>query len=78
MSQPVLTVQDLMAWNEKTATNWQQLLTTHPELLTLPCDVAGTKTVGELLQHIAAVELRYAERLADLPVSDYANVPSTP
>jgi uncharacterized damage-inducible protein DinB len=75
MSQPVLTAQDLMAWNEKTSTNWQKLLTAHPELLTLPCDIAGTKTVGELLQHIVAVELRYAERLADLPVSDYANVP---
>jgi uncharacterized damage-inducible protein DinB len=75
MSQPVLTAQDLMAWNEKTSTNWQQLLTAHPELLIVPCDIAGTKTIGELLQHIVAVELRYAERLADLPVSDYANVP---
>ncbi len=75
MSQPVLTPQDLIAWNEKTATNWQELLTSHPELLTAPCDIAGTKTIGELLQHIVAVELRYAERLADLPVSDYANVP---
>ena len=75
MSQPVLTAQDLMAWNERTSTNWQQLLAAHPELLIVPCDIAGTKTIGELLQHIVAVELRYAERLADLPVSDYANVP---
>jgi uncharacterized damage-inducible protein DinB len=75
MSQPVLTPQDLIAWNEKTATNWHQLLTSHPELLTVPCDIAGTKTVVELLQHIVAVELRYAERLADLPISEYANIP---
>lgn len=75
MNQPVLTTQELIAWNEKTATNWRQLLTGHPELLTVSCDIAGTKTVAELLQHIVAVELRYAQRLADLPISEYADVP---
>lgn len=75
MTLPVLTAEEILAWNEKTTEGWRQLLTDHPELLPLPCDVAGTKTVGELLQHIVAVELRYAERLADLPVSDYSAVP---
>jgi uncharacterized damage-inducible protein DinB len=75
MTQPFLTADDVLAWNEKTADNWRKLLTNHPELLAVPCDVAGGKTVGELMQHIVAVELRYAERLADLPTSDYAAVP---
>lgn len=75
MTQPILTAEEVLAWNEKTAQNWRQLLTHHPELLTQPCDIAGTKTVAELLQHIVAVQLRYAERLADLPVSDYAAIP---
>jgi uncharacterized damage-inducible protein DinB len=75
MSQPVLTAQDLIAWLEKTSTGWRQLLIKHPELFTLPCDIMGVKTVAELLQHIVAVELRYAQRLADLPASDYANIP---
>jgi uncharacterized damage-inducible protein DinB len=75
MSEPILTAHDLITWNEKTATNWQRLLASHPELLTQPCDIAGTKSVAELFQHVVAVELRYAERLADLPVSDYANIP---
>ena len=74
MSEPTLSAHDLIAWNEKTAAGWQRLLTAHPELLTESCDIAGTKSVAELLQHIVAVELRYAERLADLPVSDYANI----
>jgi uncharacterized damage-inducible protein DinB len=74
MSEPVLTAQDLLAWNEKTSTGWQQLLTAHPELLTVPSDIAGTNTVAELLQHIVAAELRYAERLSDLPISDYAAI----
>ena len=75
MTQPILTAEEVLAWNEKTAQNWRQLLTSHPELLTQPCDIAGTKNVAELLQHIVAVELRYAERLAGLPVSDYATIP---
>jgi uncharacterized damage-inducible protein DinB len=75
VTQPILTAEEVLAWNEKTAQNWRQLLTNHSELLTKPCDVAGTKTVAELLQHIVAVELRYAERLAGLPASDYATIP---
>ena len=75
MSQPVLTAQEMIAWNEKTSNGWRKLLASHPELLTMPCDIMGVKTVAELLQHIVAVELRYAQRLADLPVSDYANIP---
>src|ERR1700734_2398955 len=75
MSEPNLSAEELIAWLETTSTNWRKLLDAHPELLTQSCDVAGVQTVGQLLQHIVAVELRYAERLADLPVSDYANIP---
>ena len=75
MTQPTLNAEEILAWNEKTAQGWQKLLTDHPELLTQPCDIAGTKSVAELLQHIVAVELRYAERLAGLPASDYATIP---
>jgi uncharacterized damage-inducible protein DinB len=75
MNEPALTAEEILAWNEKTAQGWRQLLTRHPELLTQSCDIAGTKTVAELLQHIVAAELRYAERLSDLPISDYATIP---
>lgn len=75
MSEPALTASDAIAWNEFNADTWRKLLSEHPDLLTQPCDIAGASTVAQLLQHIVAVELRYAERLADLPVSDYANLP---
>lgn len=75
MNEPALTTSELIAWLEKTTTNWRQLLTNHSELLSVPCDIMGVQTVAQLLQHIVAVELRYAERLADLPATDYANVP---
>jgi uncharacterized damage-inducible protein DinB len=75
MTEPALTAHDLIAWVEKTSTGWRSLLTHHPELLNIPCDIMGVQTVAQLLQHIVAVELRFAERLADLPATDYANIP---
>jgi uncharacterized damage-inducible protein DinB len=75
MSEPILSASELIAWLEKTSTNWRTLIIDHPELLAMSCDIMGVQSVAQLLQHIVAVELRYAERLADLPVSDYANVP---
>ncbi len=75
MSQPALTTYELIAWVEKTSTGWRNLLAAHPELLDVPCDISNVHTVAQLLQHIVAVELRYTERLADLPATDYANVP---
>lgn len=64
-----------MAWVEKTTANWRDLLAAHPEILKLPCDIMDVQTAGGLLQHIVAVELRYAERLAGLPATEYADVP---
>ena len=75
MPMPHLSAEEVLAWLEKTSTEWRALLEQHPELLGLNCDIAGVNTVGGLLQHIVAVELRYAERLAGLPATDYANIP---
>ncbi len=74
MSQPSLSADETLGWLERTSTGWQKLITEHPEILTFPSDIAGVTTAGALLQHIVAVELRYAERLAGLPATDYANI----
>ena len=74
MTEPALTASEVFAWLEKTSTNWRKLLEAHSEILAMPCDVAGVTTVAALLQHIVAVELRYAERLAGLPATDYAAI----
>jgi uncharacterized damage-inducible protein DinB len=44
-------------------------------VLSLPCDVRESNTVAQLLQHIVAVELRYAERLRGIPESNYDAIP---
>ncbi|MDP9038622.1 MAG: DinB family protein [Acidobacteriota bacterium] len=75
MPQPVLSAEELLAWVDRTASGWRELLTRHPEVLELPCDVNGVSTAGGLLQHIVAAQLRYAERLGRLPVTDYSEIP---
>ena len=74
MSEPGLSATDMKAWVEKTSQKWKQLLDAHPEALALPCDVAGVSAVAGLLQHIVAVELRYAERLKGIPETSYDQV----
>ena len=75
MAQPALSAEEMMAWLEMTSMNWKALLEEHPEILAMPCDVMGAGTVGGLLQHIVAVELRYAEQLTGLPPTEYAKIP---
>jgi uncharacterized damage-inducible protein DinB len=75
MSQPALTAEEVLAWLEATSTHWRALVESHPEALAFPCDIMGVSTVGGLLQHIVAVELRYAEQLAGLPPTGYDAIP---
>jgi uncharacterized damage-inducible protein DinB len=74
MAEPVLTANEMLAWLEHNSSKWKSFLEVQPKILDFPCSVAGVTSVGGLLQHIVAVELRYAERLADLPATDYASV----
>lgn len=75
MSEPGLSAREALAWIDTTASKWRGLLAKNPDMLSLPCDINRTSTVAELLQHIVAVELRYAERLLNMPETEYASVP---
>ena len=77
MSEPVLTATELLAWNERTVQTWRELLEAHPEIFALPCDIYGVKTVAGVLQHIVAVETRYAQRLAGISEAGYDTIPCT-
>jgi uncharacterized damage-inducible protein DinB len=77
MTSPSLTAEDILAWNDATAKGWHALALEHPTLLQIPCDIHNSTTVGQLLQHIVAAELRYAERLSDAPATDYTSIPFT-
>ena len=77
MNSPSLSAEDLLAWNDATAQSWHALASEHPPVLLIPCDIHNSNSIGHLLQHIVAAELRYAERLSETPATDYANIPYT-
>ena len=76
MSLPDLNGEDLIAWVDRTSLKWKDLLVRHPEALGFACDVRETKNVAGLLQHVVAVELRYAERLCEMSETSYDSIPS--
>jgi uncharacterized damage-inducible protein DinB len=70
-----LSAEKLLAWNDVTAQRWHDFILANPAVFTLPSDIRNSSTVADTLQHIAAAELRYAQRLASLPESAYEDVP---
>ncbi len=70
-----LTGTELQEWVEQMSRGWKKLISEHPEILSFPCDIRETRNVAELLQHIVAVELRYAERLNEMPQTPYEAIP---
>ena len=70
-----ITGTELQEWVEHMSHGWKKLLEEHPEILSFPCGIRETKSVAQFLQHIVAVELRYAERLNELPQTPYESIP---
>lgn len=70
-----ISAENLVTWNDATAQRWRDFILANPVILTLLCDIRNGKTVADTLQHIVAVELRYAQRLSGLPESPYEEIP---
>src|ERR1700761_5699384 len=70
-----ISVENLLTWNETTTQRWREFFHAHPMQLLLPCDIRNGKNVADTIQHIVAVELRYAQRLAGMPESLYEEIP---
>jgi uncharacterized damage-inducible protein DinB len=75
---PAITLQELLGWNQESSDFWNTHLKANPALLGLPCGIGGTATVQEFVKHIWGVELRWAQRLAVLPVTDTKDMPAGP
>jgi uncharacterized damage-inducible protein DinB len=68
---------DLLAANEEESDRWRSYFAKHSvEILEIRTEIAKAENVRGLLLHIFAVELRYAERLLDLPVKAYEHLPT--
>lgn len=66
---------DLLAYTESEHAKWKQFFVLHPEALDLPCDVAGSGTIRELVFHVFAVNLKFANMLLDLESLDFKALP---
>jgi uncharacterized damage-inducible protein DinB len=75
---PSVTLEELLAWNEEAAQAWCAHLAEHPALLVLPCDIGGAQTVQALVRHVWGVELRWAQRIAGLSVTEREAMPAGP
>jgi len=68
---------DLISANEAETQKWRTWFEQQPAaVLDVPLSIALAKNVREFLLHIFAVELRYAERLAGKPITDYETLPT--
>ena len=65
---------ELLDYSAEESNHWRDFFTQHPGALDVPCDIAGTKTVRELVLHIVAVQMRYAERLLNMPITEYESL----
>ncbi|HUN83557.1 MAG TPA: DinB family protein [Terracidiphilus sp.] len=73
-----ISLQELLGWNEESSNFWHAHLAANPGLLELPCDIGGTKSVGEFVRHIWGVDLRWAQRLAGLSETPRELIPNGP
>ncbi len=64
---------ELLDYSAEESNHWRDFFKQHPDALDVPCDIAQTKTV-EVVLHIVAVQIRYAERLLNMPITEYESL----
>jgi uncharacterized damage-inducible protein DinB len=72
----VFSIDEWIRANAAETRHWHQWFMQHPQALDAPTDIAQTEKVRDLVLHIIAVDLRYAERLSGKEVTPYENMPT--
>ncbi|HWG50247.1 MAG TPA: DinB family protein [Candidatus Acidoferrales bacterium] len=65
---------ELLDYCAEETNRWRDFFQANPGALEVSCDIAGTKNVRELVLHIIAVQMRYAERLLNSPITEYESL----
>jgi len=73
----LLSADELLRFCFAETQRWHEWLGANQKLLDLPFDIAQAKTVRDLILHIVAVDLRYAERLLGEKVTEYNELPTS-
>lgn len=68
---------ELLAYNRLETARWKEWFQNHPDALDAPCDIAGGKSVKDLLFHVFFVELHFAHMVLSLPKPDHNVLPRT-
>jgi uncharacterized damage-inducible protein DinB len=77
MSSAALTFSELLQYTESEYSHWREWFKKNPAALEVKTDIAETTNVRQLLLHIIAVDLRYAERLLGEDVTTYDKIPTS-
>lgn len=75
---PAVTLVELFEWNREASLFWRAHLDANPALLEMPCGIGGAANVQEFVRHIWGVELRWAQRIAGVPVTERDAMPAGP
>ena len=70
-----LAFEDITGYNAFLADSWHAWFEKNPGALDAPCDIMNTGSVRQLVKHIFAVELRYAEQLNGRHPPEYDELP---
>lgn len=73
-----ISISELLGWSHESALFWNALFQANPALLELPCGIDDTPNVQEFVRHIFVAELRWAQRVAGLPVVPREQLPKGP
>jgi len=73
-----ITLEELLRWNDQSASYWKNHLDANPNVLDLPCGIGGAASVQALVRHIWGAELRWSERLAGTAESPRESIPAGP
>jgi len=73
-----VTLEELLGWNQESASFWKAHLDGNPALLELPCAIDDAGKVQGLVRHIWGAELVWSQRIAGLPATERAQWPAGP
>ena len=73
---PTFKLSEVLAYSQSESRKWREWLAKNPAALGVKLEIAQATSAALLVQHIVAVDLRYAERLLGEPVTPYEKLPT--
>ena len=74
-SEVAISLKELLSWSDEAAHDWKRHFEAYPAVLELPCGINNAANVQALARHIWGAELRWSERLAGLPNTEFPEGP---